>query len=103
MAAQNIVKHMSKEDDNWFYQFSVWKAECDYNTRMSNAEKRGLEKGLQKGLQQGIQQGIQQGLQISRIETAKQLLAMGILSAEQIAQGTGLPIEKVKELQASNK
>ena len=103
MAAQKIVKHMSKEDDNWFYQFSVWKAECDKNTRMAIAEKKGLEKGmqegLQKGLQQGIQQGIQQGSHQTAIENAKRFLAMKTISVEQIAEGTNLPIEKVLELQ----
>ena len=99
MAAQNIVKHMSKEDDNWFYQFSVWKAECDRNTKVAIAEKKGLEKGMEEGLKQGIQQGIQQGSYKTAIENAKRFLAMGVLSVEQIAQGTNLPIEKVLELQ----
>ena len=94
MAAQNIVKHMSKEDDNWFYQFSVWKAECDYNTRMSNATKRGREEGLKEGLQQGIQQGAQQNAE----KTARRML-QGKLTPDETALYTGLSLEKVLELQ----
>ena len=97
MAAQNIVKHMSKEDDNWFYQFSVWKAECDYNTRMANAKKRGREEGMQEGLQQGIQQGMQQGMQQAAIKSAKNALAMD-LPPEKVSKISGLSLEKVLEL-----
>ena len=111
MAAQKIVKHMSKEDANWFTQFSSWKAEYDYNTRMANAEKRGLEKGMKEGLQQGIQEGIQEGIQQgiqqgsyqTAIQNAKNLLVMKVLSTEQIAQASGLPLEKVLELQKNLK
>lgn len=94
MAAQKIVKHMSKEDDNWFYQFSAWKAEMDRNTRLAIAEEKGMEKGMKEGLQKGMQQGIQQ----NAIQTAINLLKMKLGTNEQIAQGTGLPLEKVLEL-----
>ena len=104
MAAQNIVKHMSKADENWFSQYSAFKAERDHNTKMAIAEKRGLEKGLQKGLQQGLQQGIQQGIQQgaqqNAEETAKRMLK-GNLTPDETALYTGLPIEKVLELKAT--
>lgn len=48
---------------------------------------------------EALQQGIQQGLQQKAIEDAKNFLAMKILTAEQVAQGTGLPLDKVLELQ----
>ena len=48
---------------------------------------------------EALQQGIQQGLQQKAIEDAKNFLAMKILTAEQVAQGTGLPLEEVLELQ----
>ena len=106
MAAQNIVKHMSKDDENWFSQFSSWKAEYDRNTLISNAKKRGLEEGrkkglqegLKEGLQQGIQQGIQQGAQQKAIEAAKNLLRMKVGTHEQIAQAQNLPLKTVQEL-----
>ena len=83
MAAENVVKHMSEADDNWFVQNSRFIAERDKNTQIHNAEKRGREEGaLQKA-----------------IEAAINLLKMEILSPEQIAQAQGIPLEKVLELQ----
>ena len=88
MAAQNIVKHMSKADSNWFSQFSSWKTEYDQNTKISNAEKRGRE------------QGIQQGAYQNAIETAIKMLKDN-LPTDKTAQYSGLPLEKVMELQES--
>ncbi len=34
MAAGNIVKNISKSNDNWEWQNSLYKAECDYNSNM---------------------------------------------------------------------
>lgn len=99
MAAQKIVKHMSKEDDNWFYQFSAWKAEMDRNTRLAIAEEKGMERGLERGMKEGLEKGMQQGIQQNAIQTAINLLKMKLGTNEQIAQGTGLPLEKVLELQ----
>ena len=48
--------------------------------------------------EEGVRQGIEQGLYKARIENAKTMLAMNVLSYEQIAQGTGLPLEKILEL-----
>ena len=52
---------------------------------------------FRRGKQEGIQQGIQQGIQEKAIETAKKFLAMG-LTFEQVAEGTGLPLETVEKL-----
>ena len=53
---------------------------------------------FEEGVRQGLEQGIEQGLYKARIENAKAMLAMNVLSYEQIAQGTGLPLEKILEL-----
>ena len=47
---------------------------------------------------EALQQGIQQGAQQQAIEAAKNLLRMGILTHEQIAQAQTLPLKKVQEL-----
>jgi predicted transposase/invertase (TIGR01784 family) len=47
---------------------------------------------------EGIEQGIEQGMTQSKMEAAKNLINMGILTYEQIAQAQGLPIETVKSL-----
>ena len=62
----------------------------------------GVSDGIQQGLQQGISQGIQQGEYKAKIETAKNLLAMG-LSIENICKATGLSIEEVKLISSNTK
>ena len=65
--------------------------------RFRQGKEQGFEAGLQTGLQQGIEQGLEQGAHQKALETAKNLLSMG-LSPEQVAQGTTLPLETVCEL-----
>ena len=61
-----------------------------------DAEKRGYNAGVTDGISQGISQGAEQ----AKIETARNFIKMGF-SLEQVAQGTGLTIEQVKEIQNS--
>ena len=44
---------------------------------------------------------IEEGMQRKAVEAARNLLAMNILTPEQIAQAEGLPLEQVLELQKS--
>ena len=62
----------------------------------------GVSDGIQQGLQQGISQGIQQGEYKAKIETAKNLLAMG-LSIENICKATDLSIEEVNLISNNTK
>ena len=48
----------------------------------SYVENRGIEKGIEKG----------------RLETIKEIVSSGIMSAEKAANVFGLPIEKIKEI-----
>ena len=68
--------------------------EYDYDTDIAVQRQEAYEDGVEKGISQGLQQGSQQ----KAIETAKNFISMG-LSIEQVAQGTGLPIDTVKNLQ----
>ena len=52
---------------------------------------------LAEGKQIGLQEGLAQGAEQKAIETAKKFISMG-LSLAQVAEGTGLPLEKVQEL-----
>ncbi|NJK28593.1 MAG: hypothetical protein HC925_09475 [Coleofasciculaceae cyanobacterium SM2_3_26] len=54
----------------------------------------------QEILEEGMQIGEQQGRQEEKMVVAINLLSMG-LTAEQIAQATGLTIEQVQQLQAA--
>ena len=44
------------------------------------------------------EKGIAKGAQQKAVENARNFLAMNVLTPEQIAQGTGLPLEQVLEL-----
>jgi hypothetical protein len=67
--------------------------------------QQGVQQGIQQGVQQGIQQGVQQGIQLGEerrsYETARILFEMS-LPLEQIAKGSQLPLEKVRELYQSD-
>lgn len=72
---------------------------------VSIMERKGIEKGIQLGRTEGIQlgeaRGIQlgktEGIQLGKMETARNLLRMG-LDLARIAEATGLTLEKVKAL-----
>ena len=60
---------------------------------MQEGEQKGWQRGLTKGLQKGWKKGKQEGKQ----EIALNLLKVG-MSAEQVAQVTGLTVEQVRQL-----
>ena len=77
-------------------------ARLDYSLKegIRQGWQGGIQQGMQRGIQQGRQEGIQQGLQqgMERLfKTAGALKKMG-LSAEQIAQATGLSSEQIAGL-----
>ncbi len=89
MAADKIIRHMSKADSNWFTQNSIYKAECDRNTIIYNAKKQGLEEGRKEGLQQGLQQ--------KAIEAAVMMIKKYKASPESAAKDMNAPLELVLE------
>ena len=70
-----------------------------YTSRMMECRQDGYEEGWEEGisigLKQGLERGIERGAYEKALETAKNLLAMG-LAPEQVAQGTNLPIETIQ-------
>lgn len=58
---------------------------------------RLLEESQNRKFYEGIQQGIQQGILRGKIEVAEKLIQKGF-SDEEVAEFTGLDVEKVKEL-----
>ena len=84
-------------------------AEYDYETDIAvqRAEEReiafaqgisqGISQGKSEGLVQGRSEGIAQGSYQTKIETAKNLLGLG-LSIENIAQATGLTQAEVEAI-----
>ena len=88
---------------------SILMTEYDYATDMAvlkeEAYEDGLFAGLATGREEGISIGLERGLATGReegayqtkLETARNLLAMG-LEPEQVAQGTGLSLEVIQKL-----
>ncbi|MBP5438657.1 MAG: hypothetical protein J6Y30_11845 [Treponema sp.] len=61
-------------------------AKYDYKMDIAVKQEEAFEDGMEKGIEQ------------KAIDTATNLLKMNIVSHEQIAEATGLPIEKINEL-----
>ena len=80
---------------------SILMTEYDYATDMAVLKEESYEDGLFVGLATGREEGIsialERGAYQKALETAKNLLPMG-LSSEQISQATRLPMETVEQL-----
>jgi len=72
---------------------SILMTEYDYATDMAVLKEESYEDGLFVGLATGREEGAYQ----KALETARAFLAMG-LEPEQVAQGTGLSLEAVRQL-----
>ena len=59
---------------------------------------RDIKNSLDTAMEQGFEKGREEGREEAKIENAKRFLSMG-LSPQQIADGTGLPIETVLQLE----
>ena len=55
-----------------------------------------MEDMRKESLQEGVKEGIKEGA----INTAKRMLADGMLTLEKIAEYVGLPLDEVKKLKA---
>ena len=60
--------------------------------------KERAEEARKIALAEGLKQGLKRGVHETAIANAKNFLLMNIVSPEQIAQGTGLPLEQVLAL-----
>ena len=66
-------------------------------TGREEGREEGISIGLERGRDEGISVGIERGAYQKALETARNLLVMG-LSPEQVAQGTGLSLEVIQKL-----
>ena len=64
---------------------------------MSAFEMDAREEGIQQGIERGIQQGFSDGAYQAKLETAKNLIDIG-LSTENISKATGLSREEIEKL-----
>ena len=76
---------------------AAWEYESDRLSMISESERKGLERGKSLGLAEGKSLGLAEGARQAKLETAKNLLHLG-LSRENIAQATGLTKAEVEAL-----
>ena len=62
----------------------------DYTSTLQTAEKKGFVEGMEKGMEKGRKE--------EKIDMARKLKSMGVLSVGQIAETTGLSVEEIEKL-----
>lgn len=72
-------------------------AEYDYDVDIAVQREEALQEGEAKGFSLGVTQGISEGSYQKAIETAKNLLGLG-LSVANIAKATGLTEAEIEKL-----
>ncbi len=87
------LRAMSADEEERYWAEAREKALRDEVTLLAEAREAGLEQGREQGHEQGR-------LEATR-ETARNLIALGVLSDAQIAQATGLPLAQVEALRAA--
>lgn len=88
--AMNRIRTLSADEEARRLAFVRERALHDEVSFLNEAKREGLEQGIKQGLEQGLEQG--------RKEAARNLIAMNLLTDEQIAAASGLPAEVVKSL-----
>ncbi len=88
MQAKNSLSSISVNQDLWIAQYHQELKERDYISGLAAAKIEGI----------GI--GRAEGILDTKIETARNYLKLG-LTAEQVAVGSGLPLEKVRKIAAT--
>jgi predicted transposase/invertase (TIGR01784 family) len=86
LSADETVRHLARVRED---------ALRNERSELFYAEKKGLEQGLEKGRKEGEHE--------KAVKTAENLLSMGVLTIEQIAQATGLSIKEIQKLQRKKK
>ena len=105
LAQENPVMAKANEVMNTFYlddkerkrYMAAGRYESDRISMIHESERKGLEQGIQRGKQEGFKEGLHQ----KAVETAKNLLTIG-LSMEDIAKATGLSREEVGRLTSAD-
>lgn len=89
--ANEVMNNFYLDDKERERYMAAGRYESDRISMIHESERRGLEQGIQRGKQEGLKEGLHQ----KAIETAKNLLNIG-LSIDKIAKATGLTIEEVQ-------
>ena len=95
--ANEVMNNFYLDDKERERYMAAGRYESDRISMIHESERRGLEQGIQRGKQEGLKEGLHQ----KAIETAKNLLNIG-LSMEDIAKATGLSREEVGSLTSAD-
>ena len=71
--------------------------ERDRRNQLATSFSDGKDEGLAEGKAEGIAEGMEKGKTEGRIETARNLLKLGV-PIDVVSKGTGLSIEELKRL-----
>ena len=82
----------ARKNKEWRRQYMTWQQTINEEREIA------FEDGIERGFEKGIEQGIEQGIERARTEDAENFLKMGVVTAEQISQATGLPLEQVMQI-----
>jgi predicted transposase/invertase (TIGR01784 family) len=76
----------------FFMTLALKMADIEYD-----AYENGFDKGFTEGREAGLQQGLEQGVHKTKLETAKNLLAEGLVP-QVVARCTNLPLDEIQGL-----
>jgi len=89
------LNDMEKQEyEKSILEYEDVKEAMDYNRRLAKAE--GFSDGFEKGMEKGRDEGREEGREEALLQTAKNLLELGISLAE-VAKATGLSEEEIKQ------
>ena len=93
--ALRAYNRISEEERAWAYHLSMDRAEADYKNGLRRARRKGREDALKEARKEAREETHK-----AREQTARNMLAMGLGTPEQIAQATDLPLAEVEKLAA---
>ena len=88
MNAQSALYEVSKDEKNWYWQNSIFKAQRDRNTALITAEKRGAQQANVATARR----------MLAANEPLEKIAAYSGLSQQEIAELSGLAVEQVQAL-----
>lgn len=90
---EKVTNKISVMQENWYE---------DLYYDPEELRRLGLEEAKEEAKAEGLAEGLAEGIKQTKIETAKNLIQMG-LSNEDTSKATNLPVEEVIKLRESNK
>ena len=86
-----ISMKLNQEEESYYKEIIRKNNQFKEAKMLQSVEEWGMEKGMEKGLKKGREENME--------KTAVNLLKMGVLTKEQIAEATGLPLERIEILE----